>query len=164
MSKNVVIGLLLTLLVVVGFIIVRDERNSPAREDVSGGEPRVKITEEEVVETFQSEGFDENDFNSLLFGVWQSVDDSQNTIAFYANGEMTDSYGGGAINEMGTYQLFRNSTNLLIDGIQNQQSMVLRQTFGTEEYYYEVETLSEDLLELIFVRDGSVVRYERMSY
>ncbi|MEX0909661.1 MAG: hypothetical protein WDZ75_00020 [Candidatus Paceibacterota bacterium] len=167
MVKNAIIGLLLTLLVVALFLIVQDIRGNEVSVQEQSVHREVEDREEGSSENetgaIQEDASEET--ATLLIGVWQSLDDPQSTLIFHRNGEITDSYGGGVVEEKGNYQLFSSSANFEIAAVQNPNSMILRQSFGTEEYYYEIIEISEDLLEIVFLTgDGSVLRYERLSY
>lgn len=163
MVKNIIIGILVVLLCAAGALIVLDWRGAEVRTSEEG--PQVEAGDEEprVEESEVAEAEDEEAPQVRLVGVWQSVDDPQSVITFEANGEVTDTYGGGVLVETGTYQLFESRSALPEDLGVTSEGPFLRQTFGEEDYYYEVSELSESVLELIHLSGrGNVLRYERL--
>jgi hypothetical protein len=164
MIKNILIVILFILLVVAGFFIVRERRVETETEGAEReSEGLENVIEEEEEETPQVENPEETDARTLLVGTWRSLDDPQSTLVFHSNGEITDSYGGGVLNETGSYQLFEEGAHLRLDTPIRPEGMVLRQTFGDEEYYYEIIELSAESLELGYLtRGGLTLRYERL--
>lgn len=106
--------------------------------------------------------------NNLIVGEWQSLSDPQSVIAFYANGEVEDIYGGGAVSESGTYYIFESPSALpsevaeSLPGLES-DAAYLRQTFGSADYYYAIIGLDTDSLSLIYLARGNTLEYRRLT-
>src|SRR5680860_1568219 len=109
--KNTTITVLALLLVIAVGIIVRQNR--------SVDEPSTDTELETLTEDVDSPaeesslGAADNEEIALtvgaaelaIVGTWRSDEDEQSVITFEQNGTFRDVYGGGVVNEVGTYQL-----------------------------------------------------------
>lgn len=164
MIKNVLIGLLLVLLSA-GLVLLymKNSRLEPAPQHDTDESASLEGREDDEGHPNHEEGHTEQG-SSEIYGTWRSLDDAQSVITFHPDGSVTDIYGGGALVETGSYQLFEGVDNLPLDFPELATGLYLRQSFGGEDYYYEITELDKGYLELIFVSGrGNILRYERVS-
>lgn len=164
MIKNVLIGLLLVLLSL-GLVLLYMKNSRPEPAPQRDADETVPLRDHEDDKSRPShEGGRKEQSSFEIYGTWRSLDDAQSVITFHPDGSITDNYGGGALIETGSYQLFEGANNLPLDFPELKTGLYVRQSFGGEDYYYEIAELDEEYLELIFVSGrGNVLRYERIS-
>lgn len=172
MTRSNLVTILGALLVfAVGFIIWQnflqtetDFLPGEQGEHIKNEEPRPVDKEEEA----DSEQSPASDVRDLIVGAWQSVQDEQSVVVFEASGEMQDIYAGGAVNERGTYQIFDSPNTFPAEEAGLALSIAegayyLRQTFGSENYYYAVLELDEETLILSYLLRGNILEYKKIS-
>lgn len=169
-NDKLIIFILATLLLVAVAVIVLQNISIPKEikpnhlvEETAGVTP-----EEGTPPSEKEDGVDETSVSDLIIGEWQSLSDPQSVIAFYANGEVEDIYGGGAVSESGTYYIFESPSALpsevaeSLPGLES-DAAYLRQTFGSADYYYAIIGLDTDSLSLIYLARGNTLEYRRLT-
>jgi len=164
MKKNVLIIVLGTLLVGALVFIFLDQWSRAKVVPPAKTIETTNDTEGVVNKTTSNKKDTTKISEASIVGAWQSKDDPQSEITFTKDGEVVDIYGGGVIHETGNYQIFKSPSDLP-EGVRAvADGPFLRETFGSDEYYYEIDELSDSSLVLIFISGkGNTLRYVRVG-
>lgn len=97
-----------------------------------------------------------------LVASWRSVDDAQFVREFKSDGSVTDSYGGASVANDRWLLFTSDMPPLNYNGPLDEGKVYLSIGVpGSEPLYFQVQSLSENRLELIYLDRGGVLVFEK---
>lgn len=176
MKNQTTLILSILLIFALGFIFWQNffgaEKIRRAELGIGENNPAESLESEdlnsEIENPPQAEPLNAQSGQGLIVGSWQSLDDPQSVLHFQSNGEMQDIYSGGAVNELGTYQVFDSGNSLPTEITElgeniDSAGVYLRQSFGPEDYYYLIDALDLNSLSLFYLPRGNILEYRRID-